>query len=283
MTPEEKTCLKGLFITDPEEDKNALKRRKGDRTPGTCDWIFETHELKSWLGETEVEPQNQPNLLWLHGFPGTGKSTMAITLAEELPKKIFLSVNSGTLAYFFCDSNFEERKTATAILRGLLYQLIKQNPRLLQFLQLRYEERKETLFKSFDALWALFIDIAKDKATGKKYFIIDALDECDQESREIFLKQLNQTFLHHNLDLSNLHMLITSRPYPEIVEELGVFNNKELSSFDKSTQDIEMFIQQKVADFKTKKRYTTKIAAKISQILTEKAEGTFLWVGIACE
>jgi hypothetical protein len=46
MTDEGKKCFRSLFLTDPADDKNALKRRKGERAPGTCEWILETEELK---------------------------------------------------------------------------------------------------------------------------------------------------------------------------------------------------------------------------------------------
>jgi hypothetical protein len=77
MTPEEKACLNSLFITDPKDDKDALKRRKGDRAPGTCDWIFDTEEIRMWLGQAKATRQSCANsILWLHGLPGIGKSTM---------------------------------------------------------------------------------------------------------------------------------------------------------------------------------------------------------------
>lgn len=48
---------------------------------------------------------------------------MAITMAEELPKQDYF-INAGkSLAYFFCDSSSEDRRTVTAILRTLLYVL----------------------------------------------------------------------------------------------------------------------------------------------------------------
>lgn len=125
---------------------------------------------------------------------------MAITLAEELPKQACFSESGGSLAYFFCDSNSEDRRTAIAVTRGLLYQLIKQRPQLLRYLQLKYEERQQGLFASFDALWAVFINMATDQASGKKYIIIDALDDCDMEAQDILMRQINLTFQFHDFD-----------------------------------------------------------------------------------
>ena len=278
---------KHLFLTDPADDKNALKRRKGERAPGTCEWILETEELKEWLGPA-ANTECNANILWLYGNPGTGKSTMAITMAEKLPTQSPFVRGDKTLAYFFCDSSSEDRRTVTAILRGLLYQLIKQRRELMKFLLTRYEdweEQKENLFASFDALWDTLIEIGNDTASGEKYCIIDALDECDRESQHILLTQISQTFSKHNSKNShpNMHILITSRPYPEIGQHLTGFNSKDLASYQKVKKDLQVFIEGKVEELSQKRKYSEKVALEVSQILEEKAEGTFMWVGIACE
>ncbi|KAH6974886.1 hypothetical protein EDB80DRAFT_741253 [Ilyonectria destructans] len=205
-------CLRNLFLTDPSEDRKALKRKKGDRASGTCQWILGTEELTAWLGsEQTMEEGGATHALWLHGNPGTGKSTMAIFLTEEL-STAFFAKGGKTLAYFFCDSGFENRKTATSIVRGLLLQLVRQHRQLLDYLLPKYNERGRELFKSFDALWAIFMDTVADQHTGRKYCIIDALDECDRESQGILLRQLRETFQSGNAP-PNIRILVTSRPY----------------------------------------------------------------------
>src|SRR5882762_5085765 len=286
MTDKEKECLRNLFLTDPADDKNALKRRKGERAPGTCEWILETEELGNWLRPTQNTECNA-NILWLYGNPGTGKTTMAITMAEKLPSQSPFVCGDKTLAYFFCDSSSEDRRTVTGILRGLLYQLIKQRRELMKFLLSRYEDReeqKEKLFTSFDALWATLIEIGRDTASGEKYCIIDALDECDRESQHILLTQISQTFSKHNSKNSHprIHILITSRPYPEIAQYLTGFNRKDLASYQKIKMDLQAFIGEKVKELSEKKNYSEKVTLEVSGILKEKAEGTFMWVGIAC-
>ncbi|KAK3348578.1 hypothetical protein B0T25DRAFT_225701 [Lasiosphaeria hispida] len=81
--PEAEDCLRHLFLTNPAEDRNTLKRKKGNHASGTYEWILSTEELTTWLGfEPTADPHGQ--VMWLHGNPGTGKSTMAIFLTEEL-------------------------------------------------------------------------------------------------------------------------------------------------------------------------------------------------------
>ncbi|QYS99469.1 hypothetical protein H0G86_006599 [Trichoderma simmonsii] len=277
-------CMKALFVTDPSEDRGMLKRKKGSRASGTCEWIFQTKELNRWLQPEEIGQKSRPSsVLWLHGNPGTGKSTMAIFLTEELPTFLH-GKGKMTLAYFFCDASFEKQKTATSIIRGLLFQLIQKHKILLtKYILPRYEERGDQLFTSFDALWTVFIDAATDQDTGRKYCIIDALDECDNDSKDILLYQLNETFHCDQKVSHNLFILITSRPYPEICEYLQDFTNADLASFEEARQDIDRCIKERVDDLARKKNYTDKIRKEITDLLRDKAEGTFLWVGLACE
>ncbi|TQV89980.1 vegetative incompatibility protein HET-E-1 [Cordyceps javanica] len=271
-------CLRDLFITDPLDDKQQLKRKKGDRVAGTCEWILGTEHMNAWLGSTKhQDPENHATkVLWLHGNPGTGKSTLALFLTDVLSAR-FSTTDRKTLAYFFCDSAFDTRRTATSIIRGLLLQLVQQHPPLLRHVLKKYNERGAMLFKSFDALWAIFIKAADDEDTGRKYFIIDALDECEADSQTTLLYQLRDTF--HSPDApSNVQILVTSRPYPEIRDYLGIFTCMDFACFPDAKRDIDRCIKERVARL----RYTEKTKARVTEILKQKAEGTFLWVGIAC-
>ncbi|KAK2593246.1 hypothetical protein QQS21_009045 [Conoideocrella luteorostrata] len=278
FNPEAAECLRDLFVTDPLDDRKALKRKKGDRAAGTCEWILGTEHLTTWLGhgQNQASEDQASQVLWLHGNPGTGKSTLAIFLTEALSKD-FSATNGKTLAYFFCDSAFDTRNTATSIVRGLLLQLIQQHPQLLSHVLPKHNERNKNLFESFDALWSIFISAAADPNTGQKYCIIDALDECDDQSRKMLLQQLRESFYSPDAP-PNVQILVTSRPYPEIRKRLEMFANTDLASFPEVKTDIDQYIKERV----TQLNYTDKIRGKVAEILGHKAEGTFLWVGIAC-
>lgn len=276
--------MRELFQTDPSEDRDMLKRKKGSRARGTCEWICQTKVLNAWLHLEEMEQKSQPNsILWLHGNPGTGKSTMAIFLTEKLSTD-FNATENMTLIYFFCDASFEKQRTATSIIRGFLYQLVQRHRDLLyKYILPKYKERGNQLFTSFDALWRIFLAAAADQDTGQKYCIIDALDECDNGSKDTLLCQLHETFHCQEKPPPNLSILITSRPYPEIGEYLQGFTNADLASFDQARQDIDRCIRERVDDLAKKKKYTDKVKREIIDLLMDKAEGTFLWVGLACE
>ncbi|CAG8909812.1 unnamed protein product [Penicillium egyptiacum] len=276
-------CQRDLFVTDPLDDKKALKRKKGGQAPGTCSWILRTEDLTAWLGSgPTVGPERQAaQVLWLYGNPGTGKSIMAIYLIEELPET-FPNKDGETLVYFFCDSGFETRRTATSVIRGLLHQLIRQHQQLLDYLMPEYHARGKELFKSFDALWDIFMAMVADQSMGRTYCIIDALDECDRESQQTLLQQLEEKFQSRNVS-SNVRIMITSRPYSEIRESLQMFPNKDLASFPERQKDIDLCISERLKYIAERKRYSYKVNVQVRNILRDKAEGTFLWIGLACD
>jgi hypothetical protein len=128
------------------------------------------------------------------------------------------------------------------------------------------------------------MEMGHESAKSGIYCIIDALDECEPESQQVILRQIDQTFSRHNLkhsSPSNIHVLITSRPYPEIREWLSSFRFKDLALYQAVAHDLKKMIQQRVGILSKKKNYSKALAAEVSRILEDKAEGTFLWVGIA--
>ncbi|KAK2600176.1 hypothetical protein QQS21_005121 [Conoideocrella luteorostrata] len=283
-SPEAEACLCDLFVTDPLEDKKAMKRKKGNRAGGTCEWILGTEDLTAWLATSparDSKSQATGGVMWLHGNPGTGKSTLAMFLTDALSTN-FSTTDGNTLAYFFCDSAFNTRRTATSVVRGLLLQLIQQHPQLLNHVMPKYKQRGAKLFDSFDALWIMFISAAADAATGQKYCIIDALDECEPESQTILLHQIRETFQSPDAPI-NVRILVTSRPYSEIAEFLEGFVNKNLASFFEIEQDINLFIDERATELAKRKKYSNKVKNQVIEILRSKAQGTFLWVGVACK
>ncbi|KAE8332983.1 ankyrin repeat-containing domain protein [Aspergillus sergii] len=283
FTEREKVFLKNLFITDPEEDMSSLKRRKGNRTPGTCSWFLESSELKSWFRRDEDIDGVEQNVFWLYGNLGIGKSTMAMTLVEELPKKDYFVDGHNILSFFFCEASSERQREATSILRGLIYQILNQYPPFMRSVMSRYEVRSDDFVTSFDTLWAILMDMGRAAEGPEIYCIIEALDECEADSQEMLLHQIYQSFSEEGLTSSarhKLHMLIISRPYPNLECCLSIFRCKDLGTCEDVKRDLQIMIQNTVKKLATRNKYTEPVAWEVSRILEEKADGTFLWVGI---
>ena len=118
---EYKVCLVDLFITEPKEDLNKMRRIKGLRTLGIFSWFLDSHELKSWFRQAKAISDVKQNVLWLYSNLGIDNSIIAIMLAEELPKKDYFSNSNSILLFSFYDSKSEFYRIATSVLRGILY------------------------------------------------------------------------------------------------------------------------------------------------------------------
>ncbi|KAL4863142.1 hypothetical protein BDV12DRAFT_202355 [Aspergillus spectabilis] len=150
----------------------------------------------------------------------------------------------------------------------------------------KYDVQGERLFMTFDALWAVLMDIGRVSKGVEIYCIIDALDECEIQSQDILLQQISQSLtraMDSSLVTSSVHFLIVSRPFPEIGVYLSIFPCLDLGSCKEISNDLQTMIQDKVQDLAKRKKYSKSLALKVSRLLEERADGTFLWVGIAYE
>ncbi|KAF1938340.1 hypothetical protein EJ02DRAFT_354742, partial [Clathrospora elynae] len=66
-------------------------------------------------------------LLWVKGDPGKGKTMLLCGIINKLHSSL---PRTGLLSYFFCQATDSRINSATAVLRGLLYMLVKQQPSL---------------------------------------------------------------------------------------------------------------------------------------------------------
>jgi ankyrin repeat protein len=217
-------------------------------------------------------------LLRLVGAPGIGKTMLSSFLVDELERKARTTPRM-TFAYYFCDNKDDKRKTATAIIRGLLVQLLQQHPGLFKYIQPKYNMIGDDLFIDFDALWLILVLIIKDFGGGELYLLMDALDECEKKSRQAFLNKL-ANLSDENL---NVKVLITCRPEPEIED---IFRGKKGSLYihlDNINTDLSRFIDVKVKELVDRKGWKTKEEQTIKEALQKNADGTFLWVSLVLE
>ena len=272
-------CLQSLFLSDPRDDLAAIRSAKGKRVDGTCDWILAQDSYTSWLIE------DSPQLLWLSGGPGIGKTMISTFMVEELARLAERS-SQITLAYYFCDDKDEKRKTATAILRGLLLQLLRQRPMLFKHIQSDFDISRDNLFTSFHGLWRVFDAIVKDPEAGEVFCLIDALDECDKELRQSFLSNFTELFTSLQNKISTFRFIVTSRRESDIEELFSAaspaIQNLQVDS-RRVNDDLSKFIDFKVDKLSEKKGYRPKQKDRIKRALTEKAGGTFLYVSLVVQ
>jgi len=155
-----------------------------------------------------MNPSSNQNILWLHGPAGSGKSTVATTIAN-------IARDLGRLgAFVFFNRRIAARNDPTSVIRTLTFQLGEFDHRLGAAISNVIEStpsiRQSPLRQQFHKLLVQPLsEIAVWSQEGPVIVIIDALDECsDPEPSSAILGVL----LQHIGELSGLKFFITARP-----------------------------------------------------------------------
>ncbi|EHK48489.1 hypothetical protein TRIATDRAFT_214533 [Trichoderma atroviride IMI 206040] len=271
---ENSDCLKDLHQTDPRDDKTHIQRTKGDLFKDSYRWVLSHNDFKQWRDNPQYR------LLWIKGDPGKGKTMLLCGIIDEIEK----STTMHCLSYFFCQATEVRLRTATAVLRGLIYMIITQRPLLISHVRERYDSSGKKLFNdanAWEALSKLLMAILNDPSLKDAILIVDALDEC-VEGLPLLLKFLSQAS-----SSSRAKWIVSSRNWPLIEENLdtamqGVRLCLELNETSVSAA-VKAYIQHKVQELTEKKAYNTTTQHAVERHLTSNAHGTFLWVALVCQ
>ncbi|KAM0178843.1 hypothetical protein ACHAPC_008311 [Botrytis cinerea] len=271
-TPENR-CLIDLRTTDPQLDKIRIEETKGGLLANVYNWIFNNVDFRQW------HQKRENCLLWIKGDPGKGKTMLLCGIINELHKS-----DESALAYFFCQATDTRINNAVAVLRGLIYMLLKKQPALLSHLQKRYEVAGEKLFKdvnTFIALSEILKDILQDKSLKPTILIVDALDECQND-----LPQLLRLIVSSLSISSRIKWLVSSRNFPEIEEEIDQVKQGTTLSLELNAESvsaaIKWYVREKVDYLAKRKRQIEENRNSIECYLLDNANGTFLWVALVC-
>ena len=152
---------------------------------------------------------DKPPVYWLNGLAGTGKTTIAQTIAE----RTFADGHLG--ASFFCSRDFEDRSNLHFIFPTLAVQLARKYTKFLSlFVPLVLSDPGITHDSLYNQMRKLIVDPLKESKIST-VIIVDALDECkDREPASAILSVLGQLVS----EIPNVKFLITGRPEPRIQE-----------------------------------------------------------------
>ncbi|RDW58335.1 hypothetical protein BP5796_12265 [Coleophoma crateriformis] len=270
------TCLQDLLLTNPKDEMIRIEKGKDTLLKDCYQWIMEDDQLCDW----RTDPSRR--LLWLRGDPGKGKTMLMISLVRELQPSWN---DSHTLTFFFCQNSDTNLNTATAVLRGLLWTLIREYPSLGRYLHTDFKHSGKKLLESSNAFFTLrriMSELLQDNTIPTIYILVDALDECDR-GREDLLKFICENAAEEK---SKAKWLVSSRNHLDIEMGLGG-NQHSMLSLELNTTHVEKavhaFITHKIDELANKKRYTESLRNLVRKHLMDNAHSTFLWVALVCK
>ena len=232
-------------------------------------------QIESWLAD-----ERDQGVFWLNGLAGTGKSTIAQTIAET-------SFSDGRLgASFFCSRDFEDRSNIQNIFPTLAFQLAYRYPQfrkeLLPVLRGNPDIGRDSLCSQLEAL------IVDPFTTTQipTLIIIDALDECKDEEPASAILSVLARYIDR---IPRVKFFITGRPELRIrsgfrlellrpITEVLRLHDVERSSVD---SDIKLLFETRLGEI-AKNRSDCDLTESWPSsydisILCQKAAGLFIY------
>ncbi|KAF2682556.1 hypothetical protein K458DRAFT_454550, partial [Lentithecium fluviatile CBS 122367] len=168
----------------PRDDKKRLEETKGGLLEGPYRWVLNNASFQ----QLHKDPQSR--LLWIKGDPGKGKTMLLCGVIKELKKS-----TAGLLSFFFCQSTNSRVNSATAVLRGLIYLLVNQQPSLVSHLQKKFDQAGQSVFEDANAGVALsdiFAKMIRDSDLKMACLVVNALNKCVADAKARLSLELKQ-------------------------------------------------------------------------------------------
>ncbi|EDU44994.1 vegetative incompatibility protein HET-E-1 [Pyrenophora tritici-repentis Pt-1C-BFP] len=240
-------------------------------------------EITTWANNN-----NGKSIFWLSGMAGTGKSTIARTVAQSFASRGQLG------ASFFFKKGEGERGNASRFFTTIATDLVACEPSMLPGIRKTLDEdfaiSHKALKDQFEKLILqplLGIKQPRSQALAR-VVVIDALDECEQEVDIRAILQL----LARTKDIRPvpLRIVVTSRPELHIrigFKEMpnGIYQDLVLHEVPRSTieHDIRLFLEHELGMIRKERALASNWPAK-QQILAlvELAVPLFIYAATVC-
>ena len=246
------------------------------RLEGTCDWILERDEFKTWFStKQDVETSK---FLWIKGPPGSGKTFLTARIIDYLRSHT-------PLAQFFCHYAHERKRQPLEVLRSWVSQLVQSSHIASATAKETYRGRITDLATESE-VWGLFKRLVLQ--TRHFVFILDGFDECigdEPGSRACSIQNARERFLHgicdSLLNTGNKALLVSREDLDisSLIKSSEAHKNCWLEytiSRTDTNADIKRFASSVIAYKLSNKPQTFR--DELATSACEKCEGMFLWV-----
>ncbi len=233
--------------------------------------------------------EGEATLLWITGHAGSGKTILSSYITEQLAAKVLSTKMDPLVCFFFCNDGIRNQRDAKAILRSIIFQILMERRNLIGHVKtlLDYDEGGSHLLNSYERLWSLFTSIASDAKLGPISIIIDALDECEKDSRGRLLDSIAKLIDDLRTMASRcVRFLITSRPYLTITDCFTNYQPYRLPLEEKQNEidaDIRLVIEQRVERIAQRTKAKQDTIVLLERSLNDNADRTFLWAKFALD
>jgi hypothetical protein len=257
--------------------KDSKSRVRGKESP-ECLQGTRVNLLKE-IEEWSADPEGR-YIFWLNGMAGTGKSTIARTVARKLDTKGCLGAN------FFFSRDSVDLNNAERFFITLACHLTRVSPTLKSYICDAIADPPEINTVKLQDRWERLIlrplkKLDNSLSPSPLVLVIDALDECDEDDVREILRIFTKA---EDLKTIQLRVFITSRP--ETLVRSGFDEMPEIVRRDLELHNIPSpIVGQDIARFltyelrKIRKNWPSK---QDIDILAKRADCLFIYAATVC-
>ncbi|KAH8199872.1 hypothetical protein TruAng_005988 [Truncatella angustata] len=267
------------LLADLAADHESYKNSNPKKVPDTCAWFLENASFRSWRDNVES------GLLWVSAGPGCGKSVLSRSLIDEW--QLSTSAATSNICYFFFKDGDETREHSFNALSAILHQLFIKDltGKFTSHALGRHKNYSKGLATNFSELWSILLDCACTTDAGEIVCVLDALDECQEDSRNDIIGKLQDLFSRTGVAsrrTCRLKFFVTSRPYDTIERSVRDLLNSSCLRID--GEDHSAAISEdinRVIDFtipKLIRDFSNYDLRRISERLKAMENRTYLWL-----
>jgi hypothetical protein len=180
--------------------------------------------------------------------------------------------------YFYCDFRDHKKQEVSGLLASLIAQLSAKSDACYKILSALYSEFDGGSRRpDDDALLVCLEKMLKTEGQPTIYIILDALDECPNDSGVKSSRDRVVELVEHLLDLNlaNVRICATSRPEADIQAALATLTSHTISLHDEDGQkkDIADYVRSVVYSDRKMRKWRVEDKEIVIRTLSQRADG----------
>ncbi|KAI1658130.1 WD40 repeat-like protein [Daldinia decipiens] len=240
------------------------------------EWVLENEEFQAWdnhiLGH---------NILYINGIPGAGKTTLVSTVIRKLLDNRYSGTVSHCVAYFYFKYRQTGKDSHNSLLRGILDQLIAQDPAMSDHLFSKISAMDPTSLRLTRTLEGLVKEALESHQIC--YIVIDGLDESVPKEAERSVQWLLSLIKGRSENTTTSLRILLCGQRDGVLDKLLVDKPSITLENTAHTKDIERYCLHFCERIGDKFAISDEFQKSIAVRVTNSAKGMFLYARVVLE